>query len=245
MDEFSGYDSDPMSLHKYLYANGGPINGRDPSGYATLIDQSAAKQIMGNLLGRSIAIFNYVGRVQTTVGTIQALGEALKILHDPTSIAEVASYLGPANPEYEGIISKEAFAHAGHVLSRNSSRIAKSVVRYRMKTFLRYVPDKNSTVLFYMPTPVRGVGNAKLVRTGVPIPLANFGTRPAVLALGGNNTRFFGMGFALGTNSGTQRQLFRMDWTKVPGSNHYPGDKGNADYWADSGFEFHIPREPQ
>jgi RHS repeat-associated protein len=244
MDAFSGYDTDPVSLHKYAYANASPVSYRDPSGYATLLDQSAAQQIMGNLLSRSIAIFNYVGRVQTTIGTIQALGDALRILQDPTSIAEVANYLDPANPEYEGILSKEAFAHAGHVLSNNASRIVKSIVRYRIKTFMRYVPDKKSTVIFYMPTPIRGVGNAKLVNTGVPIPLANFGTRPAVLALGGKNTRFFGIGFGLGTNDKSQRQLFRMDWAKMHGSNHYPGDKDYVDYWTDSGFEFHIPREP-
>jgi hypothetical protein len=58
-------------------------------------------------------------------------------------------------------------------------------------------------------------------------------------------TRFFGMGFALGTKMNTQRQLFRMDWQKMPGSAHYPGDGSYADYWVDPGFEFHVPREPQ
>ena len=32
MDTFEGYDQDPMSLHKYLYAGSEPINRIDPSG---------------------------------------------------------------------------------------------------------------------------------------------------------------------------------------------------------------------
>jgi len=46
-DTYMGNDLSPMSLHKYLYANGDPVNGRDPSGYFTLAEVSIAEDIMG------------------------------------------------------------------------------------------------------------------------------------------------------------------------------------------------------
>ena len=38
MDEFNGFLNEPLSLHKYLYANADPVNFRDPSGFSTLSD---------------------------------------------------------------------------------------------------------------------------------------------------------------------------------------------------------------
>jgi len=38
MDSYEGNQSDPLSLHKYLYAHGNPVNGTDPSGHMTLIE---------------------------------------------------------------------------------------------------------------------------------------------------------------------------------------------------------------
>jgi len=35
-DRYPGTIQDPLSLHKYLYANSDPVNGRDPSGYVIL-----------------------------------------------------------------------------------------------------------------------------------------------------------------------------------------------------------------
>lgn len=42
MDTWSGDFERPLSLHKYLYAHGDPVNGSDPSGRTTLLDLDAA-----------------------------------------------------------------------------------------------------------------------------------------------------------------------------------------------------------
>jgi len=51
MDTYAGSGSDPITLHKYLYANADGVNGRDPSGRFTLSEFSTEQFITGVLLG--------------------------------------------------------------------------------------------------------------------------------------------------------------------------------------------------
>ena len=45
MDAYAGTIFDPVSLHKYLYANANPVMNRDPSGYFTLTEMETAVAI--------------------------------------------------------------------------------------------------------------------------------------------------------------------------------------------------------
>ncbi len=49
MDAYQGSTSDPMSLHKYLFANANPVMNSDPSGYLTLPELGEAMLIYGIL----------------------------------------------------------------------------------------------------------------------------------------------------------------------------------------------------
>ena len=49
MGSYSGSIDDPVSLHKYLYANANPVSNSDPSGYSTLADLNASMGIQGIL----------------------------------------------------------------------------------------------------------------------------------------------------------------------------------------------------
>jgi len=58
MDPFAGNNLDPQSLHKYLYANGNPINLIDPSGMmgiGSVIALCVAVAIVGFLIGFGIS----------------------------------------------------------------------------------------------------------------------------------------------------------------------------------------------
>ena len=71
MDKYFVRIDDPVSLHKYLYANANPVNYTDPSGYFTLQELMESKVIRGTLYKISIVNYNVTGlylRMQLTIG---------------------------------------------------------------------------------------------------------------------------------------------------------------------------------
>ena len=49
MDPFQGFQNQPMSLHRFMYANANPVNNIDPSGEITLIQLTVTSAIIGIL----------------------------------------------------------------------------------------------------------------------------------------------------------------------------------------------------
>jgi RHS repeat-associated protein len=54
MDTYGGSLSDPMSLHKYMFANSNPVMYSDPSGHATLTEQMLVCGLIGELASSTI-----------------------------------------------------------------------------------------------------------------------------------------------------------------------------------------------
>ncbi len=65
MDSFQGWDEDPTTLHKYLYANADPVNGTDPSGYMTLGGLMTGISGFARLSTASVGSSRLIGKVVT------------------------------------------------------------------------------------------------------------------------------------------------------------------------------------
>ncbi len=61
-DSFEGYQENPISRHKYMYANDNPISGQDPTGWNTMTELSAAMEGLGILAAAAAAQF-YAGKL--------------------------------------------------------------------------------------------------------------------------------------------------------------------------------------
>lgn len=57
-DTFEGYQGDPISLHKYLYCHGNPVNGIDPSGQSFLVELTVNAAIKGTIAAFTFGAVN-------------------------------------------------------------------------------------------------------------------------------------------------------------------------------------------
>jgi hypothetical protein len=95
-DTHVGSQSDPLSLHKYLYAHNNPINRIDPSGHESLISLSIASSMgMALRLGYDTSATAAGAAIQKTIMGVQAGKSAEAILTEyvvETVVAAVAAY---------------------------------------------------------------------------------------------------------------------------------------------------------
>ncbi|WP_373524896.1 RHS repeat-associated core domain-containing protein [Nostoc sp.] len=59
-DDYEGQISDPLTLHKYIYANSNPVSFIDPSGYNSLLQITATLAII-SILAEALNPFNLLG----------------------------------------------------------------------------------------------------------------------------------------------------------------------------------------
>ncbi|MGN0600893.1 MAG: RHS repeat domain-containing protein [Oscillospiraceae bacterium] len=62
-DSYAGSTSDPISLHKYLYANSNPVMYSDPSGYMSLGEVMCVSAIIGGTCGAFINVAGYLDKL--------------------------------------------------------------------------------------------------------------------------------------------------------------------------------------
>jgi RHS repeat-associated protein len=113
MDLFSGYDSDPVSLHKYLYANGSPVSYRDPSGYFSVVEASAVNKIIGHLTEFNVSSAYDLGNKLANPGSDAPSFEGWSIVASMVPFATLGKIFGRAKIiSRMGVKGKVAWASA-------------------------------------------------------------------------------------------------------------------------------------
>ena len=90
MDSYDGSIDDPVSLHKYLYADANPVSNSDPSGYNTMADFETATGIQGVL--RQIATSN-------PKALLDLVGGIFEVVRDTASSVVEGIEMGLEGPE--------------------------------------------------------------------------------------------------------------------------------------------------
>ncbi len=80
MDSYDGSIDDPVSLHKYLYANANPVSNSDPSGYSSLADMNASMGIQGIL--NDIGTINAKGMIDMVKGMFGFANDIISTIKD-------------------------------------------------------------------------------------------------------------------------------------------------------------------
>ncbi len=125
MDTYQGSIFDPVSLHKYLYANANPVTNSDPTGYFSLAEFSVADAINGILdKAQNLKIVKIYKEMKETIELIDKLATIIDIgrqvvswLTDPDADA-VDIILGIAAGIISGFFLKKMcdIKHLGPIL---------------------------------------------------------------------------------------------------------------------------------
>jgi RHS repeat-associated protein len=99
-DAYEGNIFDPISLHRYLYAHGNPVDMRDPSGNATLSEIGAASFISGSIGATAslaaLGVKAWTGQPVTWADAGRAIATGFAIGAIGGAIAESAYAIGAA-----------------------------------------------------------------------------------------------------------------------------------------------------
>ncbi len=120
MDSYEGNSQDPLSLHKYLYCQGNPVNGTDPSGRDLVSTMST--MTIGTAIGMwsTIAANHALGRAQTYSSIM--MGGAFGAAMGPLAVAipEVGVGLGIYGMVGSGGIVYQTFSNPNATSSQKT-----------------------------------------------------------------------------------------------------------------------------
>jgi hypothetical protein len=228
MDTDEGSQEDPLSLHKYLYCLGNPINGSDPSGHDDLGElittMSDTVMLATRTASTTIKAYN---TASTVLNFIQMSSDFVSMWRSGKLTQAIKEQIRDSRREWKATTARAAIQD----LEDNLPRIVE-------ETLLHW-PTKLATKYGRMPDAV-GIDMPLLVPTGTlpPIP---FGKLPDTnikldLIFGASGNRWGRVTGVEVQYGETWQQLWRMDF-------HGDHGKGGADYdyWPGRPpFTYHI-----
>ncbi|MCA9186710.1 MAG: RHS repeat-associated core domain-containing protein [Planctomycetales bacterium] len=252
VDPFTGNNSDPQSLHKYLYVHAEPVGNADPSGLVTIASVvssiNARAQTFGRVTQAIGRAYTAVDRVQTAIETIQFLqtlsnGNIYSILRQ-----QINNYLSHfRNNPLQGarkLFSQSFWSDAAESMSRNALKIANEIIiRPQLLKGIQSILNRNRRprIVLLLPIP-----------DGIPFPFSRVIRLPISIDFAGKKV---GISVQLGRGPkkhGTvwgisfqpdgfrdPQPLFRMDYHNF----HRPQPGDSHVRWQDpqdSQFHFHV-----
>mgnify|MGYP006169580905 CR=1 FL=1 len=224
MDTWMGRSQDPITLHKYLYANASPAINKDPSGNMSLAEVSAASDIQGILTAsaRAESLMNFYSRVESAIDLVIGVRRLLSMLEGDLTGIIPRSF--PPRVDFSDAAEKFAAGSAKSCGIGSASWLSGYTADHsRGKRLTAYV--------IYLPVLVPQVPS--LVATGMKI-----NGKPVKVGLGapgGKTGSIAGVGVVMGH----EKMLFRMDIGDTP-SGHRVGKGNELGAFNESPFSFHV-----
>ncbi len=238
-DSFAGFDARPVSLHKYLYANADPANGRDPSGHMTLGEVNTVMGQIGSLSRSTTNLVRFVNKAQNFMDIIDAVKTIGQLAQGGIG-GQFSQYLPDTQSAMQGLNVQEATETLAVNIPRIMSRAFPKWITYLslirqndIRSFVVYLPN---------PTP------AMLPQMVIPTPL-KIGKKPVKLVAGGRQHagRLIGVGLDIPRDSPGIHQMWRMDyhgWHRGGGATNWTNSR-EISIWRDGGYHFHVCKPPQ
>ncbi len=254
-DSYSGSSQDPMSLHKYLYANCNPINGSDPAGLFTVNEMNVVSAI-NNLVTSLSRISQAYRRVKQLINLVDSVSTILELasLDVHALFNEIRSHMRldrNSFGKYFARFSAAGISEGVEALTVNVPRIIGGILGKpeKMLQIGQAFEGSNPAFVIKLPTPPYANPLAaippipilrKLGRLRIPVYLS-FATRS-------QTGRFVGLAVAKNCRSmrfdqdaGGLSEFFHMDYQVHDNGNRMIA---NHDWWYTAGkeFEFQIPK---
>lgn len=232
-DTYAGSHASPMSMHRYLYANGNPALFIDPSGLFSISEQAAVEDLQGifrSTVANVTKLFELLDRAESTATTLDLI---ISLLNVTTNMTDLESYIDKLliNESFQKYLTPNFFRNASYSLRDNSARLFSTVIRFKTAQIVGDRNLKGGRYYLYLPSPPT---RALIPRINpIPIPKIKILDKPLVLFTNKRTWRLWGVGYGKRTSP---QQYFRMDYGPFDHDNDDPNR-----VWRDGAYHYHVP----
>jgi len=246
LDPFAGNNTDPQSLHKYLYTHGNPVMGIDPSGLFTMSELLVS---VTNISSRFAQVANNLNKARAFASRINTIIDIISTLAGGGITAVVQSEIKRVGSEWltnqisglsttSRLFRQQFWEDAALSLASNAARIATEVFSTHAALIAKRSRQRDYRLAIFMPTPTGDTPLDLLIPNpggyvALPNNIEMLG-KPVTLIFGKDafRGRLFGLGFT--RDNGTSDLLFRMDYHDLHGKEDWDDTSHTFD------FGFHI-----